>query len=874
MRQLHRRSFLRRSGAVAATPALMAAARQPVALVLDGSDPVASARPVLKAAHELQAELTRAGYAVSRLQVPQQASGFAIVASGSTSPVAAGALAAARLAQPASPESLALFETTLAGRRAVMACGADARGLVYALRELADRVRCGAALKFEKPVLEQPATPVRSVMRQFVSELYDKPWFYDRAMWPRYLGMLAAHRFNRFQLAFGLGEDMLKNVKDQYFLFTYPFLLAVPGYAVGVTNLSEAERARNLAALRFISDETVAAGLDFELGLWMHGYEWKDSPEAKYVITGLSPENHAAYCRDALAALLKALPAVSSVALRIHGESGVAEGSYDFWKTVFDGVVRSGRKIEIDLHAKGIDARMIDSALATGLPLNLSPKFAAEHLGLPYHQADIRPSEIPAADAKGKGLMTLSEGRRSFTRYGYADLLRDDRTYTVRPRIFAGTQKLLASGNAEAGAAYARAFAFCGMRGAEWMEPLSCRGRRGSAVAASPRDGYLARKLATPYDWQKYDAWYRCTGRTMFNPQTEADVFRRPFGNNAALPAALAAASRILPLLTTVHSESAACDLYWPEIYWNLKLSAEADKFFWDTPSPRNFQNVTALDPQLFSSCRECADELLGQRSGRYSPLEAAAWLDAFAEEAEKNLAAGKPASIDALRLTVDVEVQALLGRFFAAKLRSGVLMALHERNPERGSLTASIAEYRKARDFWAGIVARTQGVYAADLSVSDRFTERGQWSDRLAEIDADIAALEARLATVTITANASPGVAAVFATPKREPLAASHTPPANFAPGQAVALAIAVPAQIVSARLWYRHVTQAERWIAVDMAATGGSYTAAIPAGYTASPYPLQYYFELRAAPDKAWLYPGFEADLLNQPYYVLRRG
>jgi len=188
--QMHRRSFLRRSGAVAAVPVIMGAAPKgtPVGLVLDGADPVAAARPVLRAAHDLQVELTRAGFTVTRHQVPQQAAGFCIVAAGSTSPVAAAALAAARLAQPMAAESLALFEAPIAGRRAVMACGADARGLSYALRELADRVRCGAALKFPQPVLESPATPVRSIMRQFVSEMYDKPWYYDRAMWPRYLG--------------------------------------------------------------------------------------------------------------------------------------------------------------------------------------------------------------------------------------------------------------------------------------------------------------------------------------------------------------------------------------------------------------------------------------------------------------------------------------------------------------------------------------------------------------------------------------------------------------------------------------------------------------------------------------------------------------
>ncbi len=211
------------------------------------------------------------------------------------------------------------------------------------------------------------APPVRGVMRQFVSEVFDKGWFNDREMWPKYLAMLAESKFNRLHLAFGLGYDQLKQVTDSYMLFLYPFLVDVPGYKVQATNLSPAERDANLKSLQFISEQTVAHGLEFELGVWMHGYELIDSPNARYVIEGLSKDNHAAYCRDALTAVLNACPKVSSVGLRIHGESGVAEGSYDFWATVFDGVPRSGRQVEIDLHAKGIDQTMIDRALATGM---------------------------------------------------------------------------------------------------------------------------------------------------------------------------------------------------------------------------------------------------------------------------------------------------------------------------------------------------------------------------------------------------------------------------------------------------------------------------------------------------------------------------
>ena len=45
---------------------------------------------------------------------------------------------------------------------------------------------------------ERPANVIRSVTRLFTSDVEDKPWYNDREMWPQYLSMLAAQRFNRF----------------------------------------------------------------------------------------------------------------------------------------------------------------------------------------------------------------------------------------------------------------------------------------------------------------------------------------------------------------------------------------------------------------------------------------------------------------------------------------------------------------------------------------------------------------------------------------------------------------------------------------------------------------------------------------------------
>ena len=73
-------------------------------------------------------------------------------------------------------------------------------------------------------------------------------------------------------------------------------------------------------------------------------------------------------------------------------------------------------------------------------------------------------------------------------------------------------------------------------------------------------------------------------------------------------------------------------------------------------------------------------------------------------------------------------------------------------------------------------------------------------------------------------------------------------------------------------ARLRYRHVNQAEEYRAAEMSADGSRFRSQIPGDYTDSRYPLLYFFEVRDGRGRAWLYPGLEADLSNQPYFVVR--
>ncbi len=865
-----------------------------MALISDPADPVAAAGPAQWAA-ELLLETCRSrglGARACRRVEDARPTELRILAAGSGTARAQEVLRKAGAGAPHTPESLALVPVRHGDGELLLASAPDALGLVYAFTELVDRIECApdalAALRVAAPVADRPACRIRGVMRLFVSDVEDKSWWHDRSFWRQYLTMLVTQRFNRINLALGLGYDFARQLRDTYFYFPYPFLVSVPGYDVRAVGLADAERARNLESLRFISDEAARRGLHFQLGLWTHAFQWTDSPDANYTIEGLTGQTQAAYCRDALRALLEACPAIRGVTLRTHGESGVPEGDagrYDFWQTLFSGITRAGRPLEIDLHAKGVDQRIVDIALATGLPVRVSPKFWAEHMGLPYLQSSIRELELPKDEPSGDSLMALSTGARNHMRYSYGDLLMKGRRYGIVHRVWPGTQRLLLSGDPAYAAELGRAFSAFGADGVEFMEPLSFKGRKGSGLPGG-RDAYADASLRPEAgDWRKFTYTYRLWGRLAYNPDSDPEVWRRQlrheFGAAAeAVESGLAKSSRILPLITSAHCPSAANNNYWPEIYSNMSIFDGSDRgSYSDTPTPKVFNRVSSLDPQLFATVVECSESLLaGKPMGKITPIAVALQLDEWSRSSAADLARAEVQIADRRdpayrRLVVDCGIAAGIGRFFASKLRAAVLYAIFDRTGDPRARQEALDQYARARRIWADFAAGAAGAYVRDVTFGFAPHLRGHWQDRLPAIDRDIAAMEGRAAERrggVVSEEALAAAIAAVLTPRPAPiLPAEHTPPTSFRPGQALSLKVRAPREATSVGLVYRHLNQAETYRSEDMKRDGATWRAEVPADYTRSTYPLQYYFEVRAAAGVT-LCPGFRKDFLGRPYFV----
>lgn len=799
----------------------------------------------------------------------------------------------------AEAESFSIRPVGVEGARSLIVQAADSRGLVYAVTELADRASNSTderdVFGVDQPIIERPTAKIRSISKCYESELEDKDWFHDRAAWEAYFSMLVSQRFNRFALTLGMqynypyGNEF---ITDTYFYLAYPFLVSVPGHDVRAVGLSDEERDRNLETLKFIGRAAAERGLDFQLALWTQRYDFDDCPNATYQIAGAREERHAAYCRDALALILKACHEITGLTLRVHVESGIAEGQYDFWRTYFEAVTGCGRPIELDLHAKGVDQQMIDLALATGMAVNISPKYTLEHMGLPYHQASIRAFEMPRGETVDKK-WTFSEGSRRFLRYSYGDLLKEDRQYGVVYRIWPGTQRVLLWGDPALAGGYGRSSTYCGSLGVELCEPLSFKGRMGTGIAGG-RGNYLDRDLVPDRDWQKYLQTYRVWGRLIYCPDTACETWRRALrkqfgaaGDDCDI--ALANASRVLPLFTLAHAPSASNNSWWPEIYENMSIVKEAPwlPYAYDMLKPARFGTVTACDPQLFSSPEEFIDSLLSTTpSGKYSPLSVASWLEGCAARAERHIALARAAVGQETpafrRLWVDVTIQSALARFFAAKFRSACFWETYLKSGAPMAAEEALSAYRRALDAWAIAADVSRGVYLSDITYGPQSWLRGCWDDRLPAIEDDVAAMAKMVAEESVknspskSATSAQGEAlaqALLNWREAERQRCIHHPAKHFTPTAPLPIYFSLETdQRPVARLHYRHVNQAEPWQVKDMQWRGDRCRAEISGAYTDSPYPLQYYFELITG-ERASLFPGLDKDLANEPYFTVRQ-
>jgi len=165
--KLNRREFLLQAGAATAVgvatgslargaSAAPTASGKGVVIISDPADPVAASKPARWATDQLRLALVARGFdarVVATLDAARP-DDLCVVAAGRR----------VGLSAVSQPEALNIGNGQLGGRAVLFVSGSDARGLSYALTEIADRVAlypdAAAALNFSTPVTERPANAI------------------------------------------------------------------------------------------------------------------------------------------------------------------------------------------------------------------------------------------------------------------------------------------------------------------------------------------------------------------------------------------------------------------------------------------------------------------------------------------------------------------------------------------------------------------------------------------------------------------------------------------------------------------------------------------------------------------------------------------
>ncbi|MFH1568609.1 MAG: hypothetical protein ABIL09_11485, partial [Gemmatimonadota bacterium] len=657
-------------------------------------------------------ELRRALHGRGAVLAGVQAEGpeASLVAGLAGAPGMAAALRYARAACPPNPESLVIAPLENGG---LVVAGRDARGLAYALSEVARAVessgREGDPLAGVLPAAVSPYLSWRSMQVFLCNPVLEGAWVHDRGHWDRYLGRLARCRFNNLSLTFAH--------QIPYLAPPYPFFVAVPEFGqVRARDLEPSRRQANLETLRMVSQLARERGLHFTLAVWsQHAHSYGESQ-----VEGLTSEILAGYCAAGLGRVLEACPAIDGVQLRLNAESGVPEEEQGaFFEPQFRAVAGCGRPIRLDLRAKGLANRTIDLARSLVGDVVVSTKHWCEHLGLPY--------PMPAIQ---------SYDREHYRRYGSWDLLEKPRPWPLVYRLWsAGTQRVLQWGDP----AWVRRFVES-MRGSavgfEVMAPLTNKGVLDEARGPWPLIEDRRHQPCEP-EGERYWLFELLFGRLGYRPDESPEVWRRELRGRfgaaaAAVEEGFGATGPILPLVTVTQQWSASLWSFWPELFAGRSLTEDAE--------------VEPSDPTQFYGVAEyAADALAGRLNGKWTPWQVARYLRERAEEARRALdgLAGADAGAELPGTALDLLVTADLGEYWAWRLVAVTHLAFHRRTGEAARVGQALTAMEHARRAWAALADRTEGVYAHDLVFGRRDRGHcGHWRDRLAAIDAEVGRL------------------------------------------------------------------------------------------------------------------------------------
>ncbi|MFC1603578.1 hypothetical protein ACFL5F_01000 [Planctomycetota bacterium] len=625
-------------------------------------------------------------------------------------------------------ESLLIRHVKWSGKNVLLVSGADDRGLMYALLDVADRIGWSEnpqnPLSEVQNIEEKPAVSERALSIYTMHQGNFESYFYDETYWSRYLDMLAKNRFNTFALLFGY-ENW------GYFSPPYPYFFDLDEFPdVKVVGITKEKQRRNLEALNRIIDMTHQRGLNFTLGIWDHIYRGgvqgpkeRAGRPTEGIVWGLTADNLTAYTRLALTKFLKLVPNLDAIQFRMHGESGLKRTEMGgFWENVYAVMNEYAPDIRFDARAKNFPDSLIDKAVEMGVNMRICTKYWMEQMGLPFHPTHIHPSN------------------QHDRRHGYADLLRYPQRYKMHWRLWTGgTIRVLLWGAPEYVRRFAESTHLYNGEGFEVTEPMATK-MQDHPHEMKPFE--LLKPKYQYYDWEfeRYWHFFQVFGRVGYNPNTPNEVwereFQKRFGKDAGpyIQQALHHASKILPRIVAYN---------YPYNMFPTTRGWVGKQRMKDLPE---YAKALPSDTQQFLKIDNAGKyQLEGIDSAQFSPEQSSRWFAQVSkdvlrlvEQAEQNVGEHKNKEFDST--VVDLKILAYLALYHSHRAKAGLNYSLFKHSGDINALDDAIKIEGKAIAAWGRLVESAGDFYHENLMMGRASANlTGHWRDELPKLKAGL---------------------------------------------------------------------------------------------------------------------------------------
>lgn len=732
---------------------------------------------------------------------------------------------------PAGKESLTVQKLRIAGKPAILLCGSDSRGLMYAALDAAGRIECcddpTQLFHCFEAISEQPYISERAVSAYTMQRKYFESRLYDAGCWRVYFDLLARSRINSFVVIFGYESG-------GFMAPLYPYFFDLPEYPeVKLYGMTPEVQEKNIQAFRTMMEIAHVRGIEIAVGIWDHIYRGgvqgggipgaseKAGRQAPHLVSGITADNLISYTKLALQRLLEIFPEIDAVQFRMHGESGLHRDEMEgFWHDIFASIKQLHPDMKVDLRAKELPDAVIRDAREQGLSFRVATKYWMEQMGLPFH-----PTHVNLQNQRDR-------------RHGYADLMRYPKQYDIHWRLWnGGTSRLLLWGDPDYVRRFANSARTYGGDSFEINEMLATW-MLGAPHDAEPSGILNPKYQYYRYEFERYWYFYQVWGRVGYNPDAAPDVGRREFEKRfgketgSHLMEGLHLASRVLPRIV------AAC---YPYSYFPTTRGWAEMMCMGDLP---RYAKAEGSDIQQFRNFEDYAKDILsGEASAMRTPLEISRWFNDLSDQilAEVQLAektAGDLRNHEMISTLTDLNVLANLARYHAHRIPAAVNYNLFQQSGDLFALDDAIACEKRAIAAWEDIVKSAGDVYPDDLTFGVHAVGfPHHWKEELKTLKNGLQKLEYERREAEALASKVGTIA--------------HVPVRKLSPGDRLTLRLTAgsPSQI------HLPVKAVVNGIGSAMHRDGSRYTINVDAVDIKSP--LSYYFKLSEG-EKETFFPG----------------